>query len=546
MLTAFKTRAAAWLLLVVLSQPAAAQGLLPLDDRPCNLLFPRQLARIAGMTLETPPRHLLGKAYTAGECEKLAGWLVQSRSPLLFVSSDMLCYGGLIASRAAATSREDALRRVALLEQLHRQGRRLQVLGTLPRLHLRTSEEQAPYEEELAKWATRPEASPPPFADEYRAVRQRNLDVLLRLVELVEQGVVEKLVIGQDDSAPAGLHVEEQARLREEVARRGVGARVVLLSGADELGMDMVAGWLAHRYGVHPTVTVVYDDPQAAHSIPPLESLPLAEMVSEHLKLCGLREGPRGDVTLMVQTPLDHPFRLPAPSQEPRAHSFVEQVAAQMKKGPVALANLGLVNRMDPYVAEAALSHLPVWKLQGLAGWNTPANALGTVTAQLLVRQVAQRLGPAWTPAQRLESASTHAAFLFARMLDDYAYQAVLRTQLYPRARQLPLIYDPLLNLHGPLGLEARLWLREWGEKEFAQRWQGREVALPGGGTARLERLGLEVVLPWPRLFEVEARVHLNLLPSPSGRNASREVEPQGFPSPRASYRSDGAADLSR
>lgn len=496
-----------------LALPAVAQGLLPLDDRPCNLLFPRQLARIAGVTLETPPRHLLGRAYTPGDCEALAGWLVQNRSPLAFVSSDMLCYGGLIASRTAATSQGDALRRLELLARLKKQGRRVQVLATLPRLHLRTSEAQAPYEGELARWATHPDAAPPPYAEEYRAVRERNLAVLLALVELVERGVVEKLVIGQDDSAAQGLHVQEQARLREEIARRGVRKKVVLLSGADELGMDLVAGWLASRYDVHPTVTVVYDDPDAAHSIPPLESLPLSDMVSQHLELCGLQEGPAGAVTLMVQTPLDHPFRLPAPSQQPRAQAWIRQVWAAMAEGPVALANLGLVNRMDPYVAEEVLEKLPVWKLEGLAGWNTPANALGTVTAQLLVRQVALRLGPTWTLAERLESESTHAAFLFARMLDDYFYQAVVRTELYPRARELPLIYDPLLNLHGPLGLEARLELRSWARKEFAKRWAGRELSLPGGGTARLERMHLEVVLPWPRLFEVEARVQLEGIP---------------------------------
>jgi hypothetical protein len=518
------------LALVAGAQPAAwcqeppRAALVPLDDRPSTLLFPRQVGRIGGAEVLTPPRYLLGRWLEPGDPSAVGRWLQQTAPSCerAIVFTDMLCYGGLVASRNAATGLQDALERVHTLENVTGP---IDLVATLPRLTLRTSDEQAPYQQAIAAWATQPGAPAPPeiparFIQEYLEVRQRNLKVLLALIDEVAAGHAQRLVIGQDDSAPTGLHRQEQAILRQTIADKKLESRVQLISGADELAMDMVAGWLAARSNVHPRVRVIYSDPKAGSSIPPLESLPLDTMVRDHLLLAGALPiddeavESEQDVQLMIQTPLQHPFVLQPPlSEEPAISAFGRTIQLALDNHHrVAVADLALVNRMDPYLAQTIIGQVQLWRLKGFAGWNTAANGLGTSVAQLVAHQVAHYEGRHWPAERILESEKTHQAFLLARLVDDYGYQTILRQQIAPEAAGLSPTADPLLNLFGPVGLDVRTRLKQWAEQLFAQQFAGRRVWIENlGHWGTLRKLHLEVVLPWPRTFEVEVRLDLRL-----------------------------------
>jgi len=181
---------------------------------------------------------------------------------------------------------------------------------------------------------------------------------------------------------------------------------------------------------------------------------------------------------------------------------------------PVAVADLSLVNRMDPFLAESSLAELNLFELQGFASWNTPANTVGTVIAQAVCHLVAEN-SPTWTLGQRLESEKTHQAFLLARFIDDYAFQTVVRENVRANAKGLSSTADPLLNLFGPVGVDIRLQLIEWAQEVFRERYLGRTFCLwPQGVEVQFQRSKLEVVLPWPRVFEVEARLDLRIQPT--------------------------------
>jgi hypothetical protein len=508
-----------WLILTswVLARPKF--GLLPLDDRPCNLLFVRQLARMVQVDVHTPPHHWLGTYLQPGQCERFEDWLLGSFSgnDQLIISSDMLCYGGLVASRSAATSLADARGRLEVLRRLP-STLNVQVLATLPRLALRTSEEQAPYEWALAqgRYAEVPER----WVREYRQVRERNLEVLLELVQMARQGHIDQLVIGQDDSHASGPHIAEQERLRQQM--QGLQGRVWLLSGADELSMDMLAGRLADLYQVHPELSLEYSEAGSESRIPPLESHPLSTMVEQHIELAGAKLRKKADRSaprIFIQVPSDKPYQLPEPSQAPKSYALVERMQSWMKGGgQAALADLGFINRMDPYLAQALLEHLQLTDLEGFAAWNTPANAFGTVVAHVVVRQLGEHLAPDWTRPELEEAARAHYSFLLARLIDDYGYQTVVRAQLRQQepAQANP---EPLLSPYIGLGRELRLRLLSWAHDLYRRQFQGKQVVLPGGqGYAHLGPLSLEAVLPWPRLFEVELRVDVQLLRGPSSR----------------------------
>lgn len=510
-----------WLALCVSVGARQRFLLLPLDNRPCNVLFVRQLAGIAQADVVTPPDHWLGSWLNPGRCERFPDWLLDHAKPgdRLIVSSDMLCYGGLVASRSASTSVEQALKRLDVLTQLHSRGLHLAILSTIPRLYLRTSEGQAPFEAALAEWATHaspgqpgPPAVPEVWLREYLQVRQRNLQVLLALEALTREGVIDQLVVGQDDSSSQGLHFVEQQQLSAQIASDGLASKVWLGSGADELSMDMLAGQLAESAGCHPMIELEYSEAGSERRIPPLESHPLRSMVGDHLRLCGAREG-AGEVKLLIQVPSDRPFAMPGPEQRPKSYQFAERIRQSVVSGRLtAVADLALINRMDPYLAEAVVDRVPLTRLEGFAAWNTPANALGTVVAQVVVRRLCERLAPGWPIQQVKESARLHLAFLLARLVDDYGYQTIVRTQYYPRARGLSPNPDPLTSPYLTLGRQVRVQLIEWAQQLYRQKFLGQRVELPGGrGPASLGPMSLQVVLPWPRLFEVSVRLDVSL-----------------------------------
>jgi hypothetical protein len=537
------------LLLILLGPVTAEDYLVPLDDRPANLLFVEQIARIGAPhnPLRLPPRHLLGRLYDPGRSDRIIEWVESEvkEGDTLFVSADMWLYGGLVASRTADIDEATVRRRLEALRDIGGRGVFVHVLATVPRLSLRTSDAQAPHERTLANWAAKgdlpsavalleredrgeevpfPADVPAESVVEYLSVRVRNVNTILRLVDLARQGYLDSLVLGQDDSNKTGLHKYEQAAIAESIRKNDVESQVTLLSGIDELTMCLVSGVWAQRAEHHPTVRVLYSDPSAAQEVPPLESLPLETMVKQHIELAGGRwvEGP-ADLDLMIYVPYSKPWNVPGEERRPPAEAFVKTVKEQMEMGrQVAVADLSLVNRMDPFLAKAALDELRLFHLEGFASWNTPANTVGTVISQAVCHQIAEH-SPRWPLNQRLESEKTHQAFMLARFIDDYAFQTVVRDEVRDQAKDLSSTADPLLNLYGPVGLDIRLRLVKWGQELFREHYLGRTFCLvPHDKVVKFSRANLEVVLPWPRVFEVEARLDLRL--EPTGQTCSQDT----------------------
>ena len=529
-----------FVLILQFTAPSLAKDLLiPLDDRPANLLFTEQLARVGSpqTPLQVPPKYLLGRLYTPGDSDALIEWADQQlvAGDTLFVSVDMWLYGGLVASRTAAIDNETVEKRLQRLQDIGGRGVVVHALATVPRLSLRTSDAQAPHEPKLRKWAKKsdlpsakellesarsgeklpfPTGVPTEYVLEYLGVRERNVTTILSLIELAELGYLDSLVIGQDDSNKTGLHRFEQERIVAQISVCKVNGEVTLLSGIDELTMNLITGVWSKRAGVHPTVRVVYSEPKAAEKIPPLESLPLKAMIEQHVLLSGatVLQSEEADLDLYVYVPYSKPWNVPGEERRPASESFVGQVARAMDSGrQIAVADLSLVNRMDPFLAQESLRILRLYDLEGFASWNTPANTIGTVVSQAVAHQIAEK-SPSWSLAERLESEKTHQAFLLARLIDDYAYQTVVRADAKKRVKGLSAKSDPLLNQFGPVGLDIRSSLIQWTNQIFQDYYLGERFLLqPQGTQVEFRRSKLEVRLPWPRVFEVEARLDLRL-----------------------------------
>ena len=507
----------------------------PLDDRPSTKLFPTQIARIAGGQLLVPGKTEIGNASTAGHPEALATWLLgqaETGRRDYIISSDMLAYGGLWNSRKTGISQEQALARIQFLRQLRPQAGKIMVYSTLPRLDLGTSPQAEPHQQALTNWAAQASYAnlkykatvPQAISEEYMGVRRRNVRIILSLIDLVEEGVIDKLVIGQDDSHKTGLNIEEQAQVNYCISKNNLQNKVTLMNGADELGMCMVAGWLSNCWNCHPRFQVVYSDPAAALEIPKLESRPVHETVAKHAAVCGAyleperKTGGKGDIPLIwMFTQSDKPYAgSSGESDEALSQRATEMKAVlnyYLRKGRrLGIADTRLINQADPVLATQVLDNADIWSLEGYAAWNTPSNTIGTILAQMTAYEIFRQRGSQWDQLHKVESAKTQIAFTWARLLDDYAYQALIRPTLSAEAKNLPRNPDPLLNVYGGLGMNARQSTIKWAEEIWQGKLKGHSFSCPHlGYPLCFDSYRLEVVLPWQRVFEIEARLDVRL-----------------------------------
>lgn len=492
--------------------------LLPLDDRPCNRLFPARLAPLVGARVLTPPRALLGRFLRPGDPERCLQWLADGALGAVgaIISADMLCYGGLIASRGQGITLAQARRRLLALRTLHQAHPRLPLLGfgvitrlgttvtsrATARLHqylVRYSQQDHPRPEEVLALLQEVPVSGEEVA-RYLGTRERNHQINRLLVRLVAEGVLDLAVLSQEDAAATGLHRIEQRALVQEIARLGVGDRVHIYPGADEVGMVLLARLLAPG----GRVRALYATAEGAQVIARYEDRPLAETVAGQVAGAGatLVEEAEAELVLAVNTPRGEQQEAGQAAEEDPDQAglrpFLERIRELVEAGQaVAVADAAYANGADPALV-AGLGPLTS-RLAGYAGWNTAGNTIGTALAQGLLFARGRQEGDG-------RRARAQAAFLLERLVDDYGYQVRVRPQLYRQAeaqglspfrlgRAAPRFQQALCELLLPLG-----------ESLFQEHLAGRP--LPEGFQAALRRLSVR--LPWPRLFEVEVRASIS------------------------------------
>jgi hypothetical protein len=507
--------------------PIPPLALIPLDDRPCNRLFPAQLAEIVALELVTPPRELLGWFTTPGNCEALARWLQACPAQHAVVSLDMLCYGGLVAARAAATDVPAARARLHALRELKHQRPDLSLFASycLPRLGVTVSsagalarhQDLAEYSvlvdrlERLGDEEARPALAQvqarldPQAIASYLEVRRRNHEIAQEALRLVSEGVLAFLILAQEDAAPWGLHVREQEALQAAIEQLNIGQRVALHPGADETGMVLMARHCAATAGRPLRICADYATDAGSRVIPRYEDRPLRDTVASQMRAAGAELSPPGqaDAMLFIHTPIgeqteasDAPPQGRAPSVALQADSVAERVRFAGQSGAiVGVADLSYANGGDPELFSALERGSAGGQLRAYAGWNTAANTLGTVIPQLCLEVLAAPSGRAAADASR--------RFLACRVADDYCYQTYVRSQAVERVRAAGA---------DPFALGAA-----W---EGVEEYVRAELA-PLAATVYSRTMGaawgdlgweLAVSLPWHRTFEVEVAVQ----PAPS------------------------------
>lgn len=496
-------------------------ALLPLDERPVNVRLPAAVAAVAGATVVVPPEGSLPRMRERGDVEALGGWLTEqcldARTDAAVVSLEMLLHGGLIASRLSDDDLAAILARTQTLRTIRAARPRMPVAAVS--VVMRASDSYIA-DEEPAYWTQhgrdlhalggelhrrflgRPatprgaqaRAVPAEVRSDFLRRRLRNHAANLAAVELAAAGVVDPLLITADDTATRSAGSLEQVWLDHWVQALQPDERsVVVHAGADEVDTVLVSRALGLLHPDPVRIRLSCADPSGLERVALYENSPIGEGASSQVRASGsIVVAGTADAVLVVHAP--DPDRgdwrgdLPEDRWVGPVKATVEAVRAALDSGAeVGVADVRYANGADPALVEQLRDEGLLGGLAAYGGWNTAGNTIGSVVGALRASVIGKRAGTFDATAQR--------RLLVHRVLEDWGYQAVVRTGLTGDV-------DPRT------GRDPAAGAAEAGYLEQTRRGLEALLATFAHGT-RLE----DVRLPWHRSFEVDFDLRL-----PAGR----------------------------
>jgi len=494
----------------------ATIAFIPMDDRPVTSQLPLMLGRIAGVAVDEPPRSLLGRFLTPGRPDALIAWLnreAAARAGDYVISTDMLAYGGLTASRVPGASYAEAYFRLGELTRLH--GRSPQswigAFGTVMRLAPTGVPAGTPFFAPYPIWSYLQEYAnlhypllPSEEAraqqlrdligtatlDAYLATRARNLAVDRLLLKMTAAGTIDRLVLGQDDAGPVGLHVPDVRLLQDELAAQNLQERASIEPGADELGMALVANAIARTANWTPRISVRFSTPDGALYQDPIEYAPISTAIGALVRVCG---GVGDDVNPQIVLYVRVPNTTTAQDDALRT-AITSEISAGRS---VALADLSYLESYSDQAAFARqiLTSGLAARLDAYSSWNTNANTVGTALAEAIAAGAGRRM--------HTYGALAHRTFTFLRFLDDYAFHDEVRPDLDATLAAQGIadhdLLDPKVAAATTQRDRALLW--PYALAILSQLDPGYHIA------------AMNIGLPWNRTFEtsIDASLAPNL-----------------------------------
>lgn len=494
--------------------------LIPLDSRPAAGQFAQMIGSMASVEVVQPPYQNLGRFTNPGSPEAILDWLAKqdlTNVGSVIVSTDMIAYGGLIASRTPETTYDLAMHRLRVLQAIRAKFPKTRFYGfsAIMRLAPTATKTADKWRVSLARYEAAKEQYrrtgdqslettihnlldrvPAGEIEKYEATRVRDHKVQDQLVRMTAKGTFDYLILGQDDAQPYGPHIPETSHLREEVDDLGIGGKVYFCEGIDQHSNVLLSRALLKAADWTPKVRIVYSDPQGRGKVADYESKNIEQSLRDQIFASGARPASDEayDYTLYVNTP---------GRNEESFQAFLEQLNTDADKGlPVCVADIDLAKdgTADPELFKSLVQNGRMVKLLSYAGWNTAGNTMGTTIPAANVYLYARRANT--DPLQR-EIAQRE--FLLHRFVNDYSYHKFTRPMAYhlidvmPKANREETYGEDFTMINS----FVRRDLNNHLQKTFKEDFCGQRF---NAGNKQYEVCGLDdvkIFLPWPRPYEV-------------------------------------------
>ena len=422
--------------------------LVPLDDRPCNLYFPKILPYSNQEVLITP-KTIMGNKKKSAKIDKLKIWIKNNLSDCdyLVISLDTLIYGGLIPSRIHHTPLEELIFNLDFIKEIKTINPKLKVFAYLTIMRTPNSnfngEEPTYYakygkqifrlgqllnkqelniinEAESNELITLNKQIPSKVINDYIDRRKVNMQVLHHAYDLYVDGVFDYFYIPQDDSSPLGFTRIDQLEIKSYMKKD-----ILLFPGADEVGMVMIARAINDYYKVSPKVYVHYASSMGAYVIPSFEDRMIDLTINCQIaSIGGIRVESLKDADLVLAVNIGSQM-LYFPTKEERIipydinrnlAEFISFINYAKSLGKL----VGVADVADPVYSDLELvnllyKHNLLLEIDGYAGWNTASNTVGTVLAETSILNITK-------------NKKANKKFLIHRYFDDVGYCSYART----------------------------------------------------------------------------------------------------------------------
>lgn len=498
---------------------------LPLDERPCNYIYPHYLSIAAGTELLRPPMELMGSFKAPADVNGLWQWLFKNAHDAshIILSSDLMLYGGIVPSRLHHLSQSECKSRLAKILQLKQQflNIKLYVFGLITRAPAYNSSDEEPdyYEQygldlnrygiinhkllqnscdsELIAEKTQLEKLISAHAlNDFSQRRKINFSSHLCLIDYFSQNVIDHLIIPLDDCKEYGWASNERQQLAKYAAQKNVLSRIGMYPGADEIGCTLTAKAVCDIYKANPTVWLEYSSQAGKSTVPPYEDRPICETTPYHILNCGgqlafnietaecaILINPPTAFSSSLENGLDRrEIQMENQRNLPLFISRIKQLLALEK--PCFIADCAVPNGADHCLMQFLKEQELLFKLKGYSGWNTSSNAMGTVVAFAIAYCAAK--------SQNATNEDALQEFLLLRYIEDWGYMTHIRRKLTESLSQFGenLTYFTLGDKGALIAEKASEMLTDFMNENIIKT---NKKAF--------------ATMPWNRMFEIELKI---------------------------------------
>lgn len=431
---------------------------IPLDERPCNYSYPTLIGKMASdLEIVIPPREILSNKKEEANVDKIWSWIFQNieGSNQAIFSLEMLIYGGLLPSRLHNLSVTELERRLLRLKELKEQNRELKLY--VSNLIMRTpryssSDEEPDYYEEWGKeiftieylrdkkervGLTEKEIEelkkiegvlPKEHLADYSERREKNLHITKKVLEYIKEGVIDFLVIPQDDSSEFGFTAKDQKEIYKIIEKERLQMKVYVYPGADEVGCTLLSRVYNNLKGKKLKIYPYFSSEIGKKIIPLYEDRPLIESLKSHILATNsilVNSYQEADFILAVNTP--GKFMQEAWENENKdityssfrnMREFISKINFFIEEGKkVVIADSAFSNGGETELITLLDEEKILDKIKGYSGWNTNCNTLGTALSTGVFSYYSN-------DEEVIEENK------LVHLLEDWAYQSIVRKKI--------------------------------------------------------------------------------------------------------------------
>ena len=508
--------------------------LISLDTRPPCQKMVVDAGKMAGVQIITPPSEIMDYYTKEGDTKKIQKWLMDNidKSDGVIVSIDQLLHGGLLASRESGTKQDESQILLKFMRDLKTKAKDkpIYAFNVLPRITppptlesdskkmikiSRLIDEISIFENEddIKLLADLKEDIKQEDLDIYLDLFRRNTALNKELINLAKEGIITKLVIGQDDGEDFGIPNMEKKSLVNYVHSLGISNDVVMITkGADEVALSLLANFVQTKTNYQPKVYVEYNDEKAMRTVMPFMAGSVGSTVEEKLVMANAKK---------VNSPQEAGLILYVFIGNDENMSTQRQSALKIKKYLEQGKKVALVALSKQFSANEVLfptllkEDVPINELTSYAGWNTASNSIGTALANAVIYKA---IRPTFNTTNDMLAVEYNRLNInYERFLEDYYY-----------LKEVIDVMNITLKNHGyenvnDLDMEHNyIWMNKLLQSDMQKRANQLnnsevfkmpfKVQTPEGVfDLTIRNLQVDVFFPWPRTFEVYLDVRLNL-----------------------------------